>query len=69
MGDGATSTYQLKRDPRNFNQSDHRYTPELKAIVGETMKKWTHFFGYNEHEDNEKTGFFKYDQQTAKEME
>jgi hypothetical protein len=69
MGDTAASSYKLKRDPRNFNQSNDRYTPELKAMVGEKMKKWIHFFGYNEHEGNEKTGFFKYDDGTATDME
>lgn len=69
LGDGATSTYQLKRNPRAFNQSNDRYTAEQKAYVSKTMKKWIHFFGYNEHEGNETTGFFKYDEADAKENE
>ena len=66
MGDGATSTYQLKRNPRAFNQSNDCYTAEQKAYVAEKMQKWIHFFGYNEQEGNETTGFFKYDEATAK---
>lgn len=33
MGDGATSTYQLKRNPRAFNQSNDRYTAAQKEVV------------------------------------
>ena len=65
LGDKSTSTYQLKRNPRAFNQSDSCYNPELKAYVAKTMQKWIHFFGYNEHVGNEKTGFFKYTEAEA----
>jgi hypothetical protein len=30
------------------------------------MQKWIHFFGYNQQEGNEKTGFFKYDEAEVK---
>lgn len=69
MGDGATATYALKRNPREFNQSNDRYTAAQKELVAQKMKKWIHFFGYNEHEGNEKTSFFKYDEAQAKESE
>lgn len=63
MGTKATETYRLKAHSkqRKFNTKKDMYTPEQHQYIKDKLAKWIWYFGYANHEGNERTGFFDYE--------